>query len=119
MARWDIDKALAAIEGDLPGTALCRCLIPIEVAKESLGRPLTDKEMREGTVLPSWYIAFGPNGIGRKLIVYERTIRKVYLKARKLVKKMDRTELESYGLRVPKNPSNSYAKARRRKRDRK
>lgn len=101
MAKWDIDKALLAVEASLiPGTSISRVTLSgVELMERELGK-LRDEERQKG------YVAVWSLGLGRlhepKRFIYGRTIREAYLRARRVLKKMGPEEKVFLGVQVPK-----------------
>lgn len=107
--KWDIDKALIALEASgIAGTTLTRVMVSGEdMMKEKIGR-ITDEERAQGYA-KVWCLALGKLD-ERKLFVYDHTIHSAYLKARKVVRMLSDEDLKFLGLRRPKKPG---ARARR------
>lgn len=109
--KWDIDKALKALELDyiVPGTSFNRVLLDVSLMEEKGLKPTAQEKGRE--CIRVWSM-----GIGRLLeakeFFYARTIREAYLKARRFLKKLNPQELEVLGVQLPKR-SNSYMAAKR------
>jgi|SRR5271155_5210339 len=95
MAKWDIDRSLRELEPeDAPGTTIQRVLLDVKLLTN--GDPAylrrygngrikpTAKETARGAVC-AWSIGIGVSGM-RKAFFYDRTIRGVYLQARRAAK---------------------------------
>lgn len=111
--KWDIDKALRALEHlETSGTSLDRILVRLDDTEgiKRLGL-VTKKTSGYSTV---WALGLGKLS-QRKLFFHGWTIREAYLKARKAVKKMPSDDLVWYGIPTLKKRSNSYASARRKR----
>lgn len=115
--KWDIDKALSALESGGSGTII-----------ETLQVDLTDTlVLKQLGLKPTPYIRrtyerFAPVrvlGVGklqaRKLFFHGWTIREAFLKARRTLQQLSKSELDWYGVVIVKK-RNSFASARRKKR---
>jgi hypothetical protein len=86
MAKWDIDKELGALEKlsqRVPGTILNRTLVPPSILQRS-GLKLTKEEAQKDT-LNVWSLGLGGH-LDPKDFFFGRTLREVYLQARKALK---------------------------------
>lgn len=111
--KWDIDKALKALEGEgVPGTIFSRTLLYDADTIRRANIKGSEEEVKHGVVV--WTL-----GIGRaqtpKFFVYGRTIRTAYLQARRIIKGMSPQAREAYGIKAPKKGANSFASARRKR----
>lgn len=110
--KWDIDKALKALEGEgFPGTVICRVLLSGGdiIQRSNIPKP-TEKELEFG--VKAWSLGLG-RAQSPKFFVFGRSIRSAYLQARKIIKKMNPKAREAYGIKAPKKNANSFASARR------
>ncbi len=117
--KWNIDKAIEALEGTpAPGSVIERVLVNPDDAellgnlKLKLTPAIRSRVNNENLQLvPVW--CFGVGKLAqRKLFFHGWTIREAYLLARRSLKEMSKSDLEWYGVAVPRK-SNSYAAAKR------
>lgn len=113
--KWDIDRELARLEPEsCPGTTLQRATLdvklltngdPAYLARYGGGRiKPTPKELEQGWVR-AWSLALGFDGQA-KAFFYDRTIRGVYLQARKAAKLNKLAEATPWGRQafIPPKP---------------
>jgi hypothetical protein len=82
--KWDIDKALVDMEPEsCKGTRFERILMQCSLLKQN-GMEPTAAEKRDG-FSPVWCLSLG-RAHEPKFFIYARTMRAVYLRARKLMK---------------------------------
>jgi hypothetical protein len=103
MAKWDIDKALRALEASMiPGTSIIRVTLGgAELMQRELGE-LTDEE-RQNDFANVWSLGLGRLN-ERHRFIYARTIREAYLRARRILKEMSPEEKAFFGVQAPKKP---------------
>lgn len=99
--KWDIDKAVASLEGSgVCGTSFSRVeLGDVEVMERYLGKAVTAADRERGHVLV-WCLSLGLIPYP-KLFFYERTLHRLYLKTRRAVRSLSTEDLEYYGLKAP------------------
>ena len=107
--KWDIDKALRALECDVPGTSISRVMADVPFM-ELHGFKVTDQERARGGSL-IWGIALG-RLMEPKSFFYGRGIREAYLRARKFIRSLNDQQRKELGVRLPRK-SNTYLAAQR------
>lgn len=117
--KWDIDKAISAMEATGgPGSVIERILVNPENqgVLANLGlkvSPALKAKAKEQNLqlVPVWAFGIGKSA-QRKLFFHAWTIREAYLKARRALKTMSKSDMEWYGVARPRK-SNSYMSAKR------
>jgi hypothetical protein len=113
--KWDIDKSLTQLENSsIPATSVARTMLGDVASIEREGLTPTSEERAKQCAIV-WCLALGRIN-EPKLFVYERDIRAVYLKARRIIKGLSPEQLTYYGIQSSKKRKNSYAAARKKSR---
>jgi len=109
--KWDIDKALKALEDGsrISGTTVSRIQISGEDHALKFGIRFTAAERERGCAFV-WCLALGIIQLP-KLFFYDREIHGAYIKAKKAIKNLSDDELLYYALRKPRR-SNSFMAAK-------
>lgn len=108
--KWDIDKAIRALENaDAPDTSVNYVYTDIAFAESHGVKPTAEQRQRNGARLCC--LAMGRTHAS-KIFAYGQTFREAYLKMRAAIKKMNRQDLDYFGVQIPQK-SNSYMAARK------
>lgn len=99
--RWDIDKAIEALEeSGISGTLMQRVTVSgAELLEQHLGKALRDEDRARGYARV-WCLGLGKEN-ERKLFIYGYRLHTAFLKARQVVRRLSKEELEFYGLAQP------------------
>lgn len=100
--KWNIDKALTALESsNLPGTSVQRVTVSgVELLEQHLGKELRDEDRQRGYA-HLWCLGLGRES-HRKLFIYGYEIRTAYLRARRVMRRLPKEDLEFFGLARPR-----------------
>lgn len=112
--KWDIDKAIAALEDStIAGTLMGRVTISgVELLEQHLGKTLR-KEDRERGYAKVWCLTLGKEN-ERKLFIYGYNLHTACLKARRIVRELSQEDLDFFGLKTPRRRKRAATRARRR-----